>query len=135
VHINWLRWSVTGKWLIRMARKPPTDGAGGDGLTTYCPGAYRYVLEKVCAEDAARRGGSYLLADNAAAFAALDQERAEKKAELMRERSGKPVRCRSYQLPSRLSAPCEKFPRDGSRRFVVYPTGEIVLLPRESRTA
>jgi hypothetical protein len=106
--------------------------SNADGLmTTHEPGAYASVLQKVCAEIAQGEQGNAVLLDDETALDEQQEQCAQRTAELMRERHGKPVNCRSYQLPSGLHAPFEGFPVGGQRCFRVMPDDTIILKPRE----
>lgn len=102
-------------------------------IATHEAGAYASVLQKVCAEIAQGEQGNAVLLDEETALDELQEECAQRTAELMRERHGKPVNCRSYQLPSGLHAPFESFPVGGQRCFTVAPDDTIILKPREGR--
>jgi hypothetical protein len=99
------------------------------------PGAYAQALDAVCSEIAYSEDDYLTASADPLSLLEYESRVAERKEALIRERSGQPVRCRSAQLLARLPAPFERFPRDGQRRLLVYPSDEIVLLPRESRTA
>jgi hypothetical protein len=107
----------------------------GGQMTTHEPGAYASVLQKVCAEIAQGEQGNAVLLDDETALDEQQEQCAQRTAELMRERHGKPVNCRSYQLPSGLPAPFERFPVGGQRGFTVTPNDQIILKPRQVKSA
>jgi hypothetical protein len=105
-------------------------------MTTHEPGAYAYVLEKLCEQDALKAAPCYLtLADDEAP--AWHRDNAERKARLMAERNGQALRVQRYMLPRGLHAPFDRWPSAGQRgMFVVTPDDEIRFVPREAeRTA
>lgn len=118
-----------------MARRPPEGNGLRDAMRVHVPGCYIQILDKSCSEKA-HSGEDYLTA-SADPLNALEFEWrvAERKAALMAEGNGRPVRCQSHDLPSRIGSPFERFPLDGQRQFVVFPNDEIVLQPRQLRSA
>lgn len=119
-----------------MARKPPSDNGIRDAMSVHCPGAYSYVLEKLCQQDALKLARDVLTLPNED-FEGWNRDNAERKAALMAERNGEPVKVQSYMLPRGLHAPFNRWPTGRQRgMFVVTPDDEIRFVPRESeRTA
>jgi hypothetical protein len=118
--------------VLRNGRLPNPDGAMG----TIEPGAYAYALGKLCEQDALKAAPDCLtLADEG--FEAWHRGNAERKAALMAERNGKPIRVQACMLPGGLHAPFNRWPSGGQRGlFVVTPEDEIRFVPRQSeRTA
>lgn len=117
-----------------MARKPPSaNGIRGGSYRAHYPGAYAQVLDEVCSEQAADPDAYLQASGDPLDLIEYEEAEAERKAALLRERAGRPVSCRSYQLPRVGSSPFERFPRDGQRSFLVFPNDEIVLQPRQSK--
>ena len=107
-----------------MPRRPSSTGNGHS--KTHVPGIYEQVLVKTCAEDAANPGAWLDASVNPLALSTFERERAQRVAELIAERRGKPVHVRSHQLPPGLPEPFGQFPR-GQRTFVVRPDDSITL--------
>jgi hypothetical protein len=106
-----------------------------DRNTIRVAGAYRHVVERRCDMD---------LSDDVAltditpeVFAAHERDRLARVTALADQRlaAGEPVHCQSWELPSGLGAPFEKFSVGGQRCFVVTSDDRITLKPRKSRFA
>ncbi len=120
-----------------MPRKPPSDNGIRDSMTIHFPGAYAYVLDKLCEQDALKAAPDVLTLPNED-FEAWNRDNAERKAALMAERNGQPLKVQSYMLPRGLHAPFNRWPTGEQRvgMFVVTRDDEIRFVPRESeRTA
>jgi hypothetical protein len=108
---------------------------GNDAFTVTCPGAYLLVLEKRCSRIAyTESGDAVLLAADADALSAVESRCADRTAELMRQRQGQPVHCRSWELPKGLGAPFDRW-RQPQCRFRVDPDDRITLLLRKGHNA
>jgi hypothetical protein len=98
------------------------------------PGAYWHALEKKCELDAMIAARDYLTLDDAD-IPEWERENAERKAALIRERDGQPVRVQTYMLPDGLPPPFDRWPQGGGKgSFVVMPDDTITFNPREART-
>jgi hypothetical protein len=107
----------------------PIDRAAakGDGHRTIRRrGAYKHVLKGICERDAMAAATSYLLLDDAQ-IPAWNEANAQRKAALMRERSGEDLSAPSYMLPPNLPAPFDNWPRGCQRSFSVTPDDTITL--------
>jgi hypothetical protein len=97
------------------------------------PGAYGYVLEHKCAVDAMKAAPDYLTLPDSE-VEAWGRANDERKAALVAERDGQPLRVQSWLLPPDLPAPFDNFPVGGRRgSFVVYPADTIEFVPKEIR--
>jgi hypothetical protein len=114
-----------------MGRKPPGVILNGDKVI-HVPGAYAEVLQTVCAE-AVEDSYASLAAEESEA-ASVRREEVARIAQLMRERSGEPVGCTSYQLPDGLPTPFEHWPPGAQRTFTVTPDDVVTLRPRPTGT-
>jgi hypothetical protein len=110
----------------RNGRVPNTNGQ----MSIYEPGAYRHALERKCDQDAEAAAADYLLLETDAELAAWHEANAERKAALMAERNGKPIKVQAYMLPQGLHAPFERW-SSPQRSFRVDPDDRITLLPRK----
>ncbi len=108
-----------------------TDG----DMAIHEPGAYQHVLDRKCDQDAHSAPADYLLAETDEQLAAWHEAKAQRKAALIAERSGKPIKVQAYMLPRGLSAPFERWTGGEHRMFVVTPDDTITLVPRETRSA
>src|SRR4051794_17767866 len=101
-------------------------------MTTHQPGAYAYVLEKLCEQEALKAAPVVLTLTNSD-FEAWNRENAERKAALMAERNGQPLRVQAYLLPRGVHAQFDRCSSGGQRgMFVVTPDDEISFIPIQS---
>jgi hypothetical protein len=107
-----------------MPRRPPvTKTNGNNGIQS--PGVYRFVLQRMCEQEADRPYEVLQCDGSAGEMAALQGRHAERAAALVEERNGQPVHCLSFHLPQSVR---DRFPR-GERSFVVSPDDTIMMKP------
>jgi hypothetical protein len=121
-----------------MARKPPSDNSiRGGSMRVHCPGAYAHVLDKVCTQFADSVGDWLTASADPISLLEWEWRQAERKAAVMAERNGQPLKVQAYMLPRGARAQFGRCPSGGQHgMFVVTPDDEISFVPRQSeRTA
>ena len=89
-------------------------------------GAYRHVLGEICERDALACAVSFLTLDDEE-IPGWERANAQRKAALMRERSGEDLSAQSHMLPANLPVPFDSWPRGCQRSFTVRPDDTIAL--------
>jgi hypothetical protein len=113
-----------------MARKPPRLKSNG-AKTIRWPGAYAFALDRQCERDAMAAAPDYLTLPDSE-VEAWERANDERKATLIAERDGQPVRVQSYMLPDGMPSPM--FAHFPSNRgiFMITPDDVVTFWPRRT---